>query len=313
MINTNPKIQTKLYGLNLQLDSLIRLFNKNLLSNKILLSGPKGIGKCTLAYHFINYIFSKNEEDKYNLKDNFINANNRSFKLLKNRSHPNIYSIDLIDDKKNIEISQIREMISYANKSSFNNKVRFVLIDGVENLNLNSSNALLKIIEEPNTNLFFFLIHDSRKNILNTIKSRCITYNLNLSFKESINIANSLLNENINLFINEDIINYYVTPGEIINLYNFSENNHIDLKKISLKEFILLLINDNYYTKDKFIKYYIFILIQNYFLQLIYKSSSKNKIHNLYNKFIMMSYNCIKYNLNYENLFLEFKYKVLNE
>ena len=51
----------------------------------------------------------------------------------------------------------------------------------------------------------------------------------------------------------------------------------------------------------------------NYFLQLIYKSSSKNKIHNLYNKFIMMSYNCIKYNLNYENLFLEFKYKVLNE
>ena len=131
--------------------------------------------------------------------------------------------------------------------------------------------------------------------------------------KESINIANSLLNKNINLFINEDIINYYVTPGEIMNLYNFSENNHIDLKKISLKEFILLLINDNYYTKDKFIKYYIFILIQNYFLQLIYKSSSKNKIHNLYNKFIMMSYNCIKYNLNYENLFLEFKYKVLNE
>ena len=171
-----------LFGYKDLFKEFIDIYNSNSLPNKILLSGKKGIGKCTFANHFINYIFSKNEEDKYILNDNFINANNRSFKLLKNRSHPNIYSIDLIDDKKNIEISQIREMISYANKSSFNNKVRFVLIDGVENLNLNSSNALLKIIEEPNTNLFFFLIHDSRKNILNTIKSRCITYNLNLSF-----------------------------------------------------------------------------------------------------------------------------------
>ena len=46
-------------------------------------------------------------------------------------------------------------MINYTNKSTFNNMARFILIDNVENLNKNSVNALLKIIEEPNENIFF--------------------------------------------------------------------------------------------------------------------------------------------------------------
>ena len=49
-------------------------------------------------------------------------------------------------------------MIEYSNKSSFNHSSRFVIIDNLEFLNTNSVNALLKIIEEPNTNLFFILI-----------------------------------------------------------------------------------------------------------------------------------------------------------
>ncbi len=97
-----------------------------------MLSGSKGCGKATLAYHFINYVFSINKENSYNIKLNEINTENTSFKLIKNGSHPNFHLIDLIEDKKNIEISQIRNMINYANKSSFNNEPRFVLIDNVE-------------------------------------------------------------------------------------------------------------------------------------------------------------------------------------
>ena len=47
-------------------------------------------------------------------------------------------------------------MIKFQNHSSFNNKERFIIIEDAENLNINSSNALLKSIEEPNNNLFFF-------------------------------------------------------------------------------------------------------------------------------------------------------------
>ena len=62
-MNFNEPInQTKLFGLDKFINELINLDKKNILPNKILLSGPKGIGKATLAYHFINYALSKQEE-----------------------------------------------------------------------------------------------------------------------------------------------------------------------------------------------------------------------------------------------------------
>ena len=304
-------LQTKLYELNDNLIELINLYEKRKLSNKILITGNKGIGKSTLVYHFINYIFSKDEEHSYDLKNNSIQSENRSFKLFQNNSHPNIYNIRIIDDKKNIEINQIREMINYANKSSFNDKPRFVIINNVEELNTNSLNALLKIVEEPNENLFFILIHNNNKSIQNTLKSRCIMFKIKLSFEQSISISSKILNINIYDILNEEFINYYSTPGEFINLINFSNKYKIDLKKKTLKELLLIIINENYYNKDKFIKNYISNLIQYYFLKMPYSNKSK-EIDLLYNKFIQMNFNCNKYNLNYENLFIEFKTKVLN-
>ena len=83
------------------------------------------------------------------------------------------------------------------------------------------------------------------------------------------------------------------------------------MKKNSLKEILLIIINESYYNKDKFIKNYIFNLIQYYFLKIPYFYKSR-EMNTLYNKFIQMYYYCNKYNLNYENLFIEFKTKVLN-
>ena len=153
-MDLKPILQTKLYGMDLIFNEIVSLFNSNKLPNKILFSGSKGSGKSTLAYHFINYIFSVNENHSYDIESNKIDVHNRSFKLVSNGLHPNFHLIDLIEDKKNIEISQIRNMINYTNKSSFNNLPRLILIDNVENLNINSLNALLKIIEEPNENMF---------------------------------------------------------------------------------------------------------------------------------------------------------------
>ena len=310
-MKTEINLQTKLYELNDNLMEFINLYEKRKLSNKILITGNKGIGKSTLVYHFINYIFSKDEDHSYDLKKNSIQSENRSFKLFQNNSHPNIYNIRILDDKKNIEINQIREMINYANKSSFNDKPRFVIINNVEELNTNSLNALLKIVEEPNENLFFILIHNNNKSIQNTLKSRCIMFKIKLSFEQSISISSKILNINIYDILNEELINYYSTPGELINLINFSNKYKIDLKKNSLKELLLIIINENYYNKDRFIKKYISNLIQYYFLKMPYSNKSK-EIDLLYNKFIQMYFNCNKYNLNYENLFIEFKTKVLN-
>jgi DNA polymerase-3 subunit delta' len=308
----HPSEQIQLYGLDKYFNEIKKLYDLKKMPNKIMLSGKKGSGKSTMAYHIINYILSQSEENKYDIEKFSINSLNRSYKLLKNKSHPNFYLIDLIDEKKNIEISQIRQMINYTNKTSFNKIPRFILIDNIENLNKNSSNALLKIIEEPNENIFFILIHNNNKRILPTLKSRCLTFKINLSFKQTVDICNFLLNENLLNLINNDLINYYSTPGDFINLINFGKEKKIDLKEFTLVSFLYYLIDNNYYKKDKFIKDLIISYIELYFLKSYQLSNTKNKILDIYYNFTKKINNTNTFNLDHESLFLEFKSKLLN-
>ena len=233
-MNLKPFENTQLYGMNDFFKEIITLYNEKKMPTKILLSGKKGLGKSTLAYHIINYILSNTENFRYDLNNLTINKENRSFKLLQNNSHPNFYLIDLLNDKKNIDVAQIREMITYTNKSTFNNMPRLILIDNIENLNKNSVNALLKVVEEPNEDVFFILINNNEKYILPTLKSRCLTFNINFTFNQSMHVSNKILHENIFELINPDLINYYNTPGEIINLINFSRDKNINLKEYTL-------------------------------------------------------------------------------
>jgi len=310
-MNIKSSENRRLYGMKFYFNELINLYKKNKMPNKILFSGKKGVGKSTLAYHIINYILSENEECKYDKKELIINKDNKSYKLLQNNTHPNFYLIDLIDEKKNIDIAQIRQMILYTNKSSFNDMPRFVLIDNIENLNINSVNALLKIVEEPNDNIFFILIHNYQKKILPTLKSRCLTFKINFSFDKSIEILNLLIDKNIFDLINIDLLSYYNSPGELINLLNFAEEKKIDLKNSTLSNILNLLIDNSYYKKNKFVKSIIINYIELYFLKEYKKSIKKNSLLNIYHSFLEKIYNTEKFNLDEESLFLEFKSKLL--
>ena len=308
----SPNLQTNLFGFDDIFNEIINLYKIGKLPNKILLTGPKGIGKSTFAYHIINWIFSQNEDFAYDKQYYKISNQNRSFKLVNNLSHPNFYLIDLINEKKNIEISQVRNMITYINKSSFNSNPRFVLIDNVENLNRNSINALLKVVEEPNDNVFFLLINDSNRKIQDTLKSRCLIFRKHFSFTDTIKITNKILDNNVLDLINIDIVNYYNSPGYFINFITFAKNYNLDLSSINLKEFLILLIKENYFKKDNFIKKHIFDLIELYFLHLVHSSVNKNKVFNFHNKFLKKINNTHKFNLDYEALFMEFNSKILN-
>ena len=302
----------KLHGLSHYFDELFDLHISNKFPNKIIFSGKKGLGKSTLAYHLINCILSKHEDNKYDQKNYCINNENRSYKLVQNNCHPNFYLIDLIEDKKSIDISQIRELITYTNKSSFNDLPRFILINNLENLNKNSVNALLKIVEEPNDNIFFILIHNNQKKILPTLKSRCITFNINLTFQENLKISSLLLNENILDLINLDLLNYYNTSGDFLSLINFANEKKIDLKRISLIEILDTLISNGYYKKNKYVKKVIINFIELYFLKEYKLTLTKKVFHNMYTNFINKINNTEKFNLDEESLFLEFKLKMLN-
>ena len=308
-----PSENTQLFGMRYFFDEIIMLYKRMKMPNKILLSGKKGLGKSTLAYHIVNYILSLNEDKKYNVDKFIINSENKSFKLVQSNSHPNFYLIDLMNEKKSIDVAQVRDMITYTNKSCFNNTPRFILIDNIENLNKNSVNALLKVIEEPNEKIFFILINNNEKKILPTLKSRCLTFKINLTFTQSIDIANRLLNKNILDHINKNIIDYYISPGEIINLVNIAEDKKINLLEHDLESLIRLLIDNKYYKKDKVIKQMIINFIELFFLKKYRLTNAKNSLLHFYHEFLDKIHNMEKFNLDEESLFLEIKSKLLHE
>ena len=307
MSDLKPFNQTKLFGLDKYINELIKLENLDKLPNIILLSGQKGLGKSTLAYHFINYVLSKNEDYNYDQNRFIINPENRSFKTILNKSNTNLTSIDINDDKKFIDIAQIRELISNLKKSSLNDKPRFVLIDNIEFLNINSVNSLLKVIEEPSHNVYFILINNN-KRIIRTLLSRCINFKISLSHEESLEIAQSLIGTNLDESINKDLVNYYFTPGNIFHLINFAKKNSYDLKNFTLKDFLEVVINNGDFKKNSSIEYLIFDFVEFYFSKI---NASLN-IHLKYQYFIKKINDTKKFNLDYESLFMEFKEKILN-
>ena len=68
---------TKLFGYNNFFNELINIIKNKKLPNKILISGPKGIGKSILGFHLSNYLLSLNEKNPYDFKNNLISKDNR--------------------------------------------------------------------------------------------------------------------------------------------------------------------------------------------------------------------------------------------
>jgi DNA polymerase-3 subunit delta' len=304
-----PINQTKLYGLEKYFTELVRFYNNGDYPNKILFSGQKGIGKATLAFHFINYVLTINDEKKYDIESYQINSESSEFKTINNKSNTNLITIDVNEDKKSIDINQIRELIINLNKSSFNKKPRFVLIDNIELLNINSINALLKILEEPNENINFILIHNNRK-ILSTLLSRCINFKIFLSNNDYLKISNQLLNNDLNNLVSNELINYYFTPGEIYQLVQFSSENDYDLSNIDLKNFLKILINDTQYKKNNFINNMMYSLMEFYFRKL--NQSFSKLLNEKYSYFIKRISDTKTYNLDKESLFIEFNEEILD-
>ncbi len=215
------------------------IISKNLieekLSNSILVSGNKGIGK----YFFITKII----EQYINLKINSDQINHH-LTLLHNHSHPNIKILQKkIDDKtgklkNNITIDQVRELNNFFIETSvIENFPKFILIDSADDLNLSSSNALLKILEEPKINTIFFLVSHHPSSLLPTIKSRCLKLNLpshNFNDFENILISNNFSYDDETFKLLFDITNG--SPGISFDFNFDSIKDQFDQLKYSLTD-----------------------------------------------------------------------------
>ena len=308
--------QLSLFGFKNDFDFFVSLYNEKKLPNTMIISGAEGLGKSTFAYHFINFILSKNETYPYDAKNLTINELNKSYKLIKNNIHPNFFLVDILKGKKNIDINQIRKMISYTNTTSFNLNKKIVLIDHVEYLNTSSSNSLLKVIEEPNENTLFILIFNSNKKIKNTLRSRSIEFKKSLSYIDRINIFRKLLNYNAINFtenlINKNL-NYYETPGlfikhiNLMNLLNLDINESLNIQKI-IFELLKLKPKNLDLNKFELLKYYIEIDLYNKYLV----SKNKNLIYSIYSNILKKINMFSFYNLDSNILLCEIENLYLN-
>ena len=303
--------KNKLIGYRKLFNDFLELYHKNLLPNKLLLNGKRGIGKFIFTYHFINYICSQNEEYKYNLEDNLIDDRNKSYQLFKKNVHPNIFLIKKKEESKFIEISQIRDMIKFQNSSSFNNEIKFIIIDNISDLNLNSSNALLKSIEEPNNKVFYILTYNTGSFLLDTIKSRCIEFKIFLKQSSQKKIINDHFSNDIYDSISADLVNFYSNPSFLISLINYLNEQSLNYNSATIENVINLIIKNRDYTKNIFIKENI-----NFFIELFFYKNINltNKINYNLKKYFFLKLSQVKqYNLDMESYFIEFQEKLLSE
>lgn len=120
-----------------------------------MLTGPRGIGKATLAYKIAKMVYG-------NVGDFFIIDMERN---IDKDGKPKT-------DGKVISVYTVRAMIEKMQMSSMSGDWRVILIDSVDELNIAASNALLKLLEEPPAKTLFLLIVHQLSSVLPTIRSR---------------------------------------------------------------------------------------------------------------------------------------------
>ena len=308
----NPIDQMSLFGYKKYFNTLNILYKKNILPNAILLTGPKGIGKSTFAYHFINYLLSQSEDMNYSIENYSINEENKSYQLLKSFIHPNFHLIDNFEDEQ-IKIDQIRNFFKFNNKSAYLKNLKIVLLDNAEFLNTNSANALLKVLEEPSNNTFFFIIHNSNTKILNTIISRCIQFKINFNIAEKKEIFENLIKHYNFNYSENDFNNYacYETPGNILKLFSVFQYYNINNSKDSLDN-ILFLIDIYKNSNDHNFLNYISFLIEDFYKNLSLNNNNMSLYYNK-NKISNLIHNTKKYNLDKKNLLISITRILKNE
>ncbi len=297
-----------LFGLNDNFKFFSSLYKKKKLPKVLMLTGNKGSGKSTLVNHFLFSIFDENNYDNerliYYKKSNFLNQ-------FKDNIFPNIIYFKG-SEFINTKIQDIRDLKTKIFQSTISNNERFVIFDDVELFNINSLNALLKIMEEPTQNNNFFLINNKAKPLPETIKSRSIEYKINLNESQRLSIIDNLVKV-FKIELALDPLSVKISPGNFVKFNYICKEYNITPSEDFVENLSKLL---SLYKKDKDILYIniAFFLADNYFSDLKEKKVLKNdQIYEIKN-FIFTNLNSfLMYNINQSALINAVNNKLKNE
>ena len=303
--HTNIKTSNKLIGYNDLFIKFEKLYLNKRLPKVILLSGDKGIGKSTFAFHFINYILSMNSKIPYDKDSYSINLNNETYKKIIINVEQN-FNFLKCEKPNTVSVDDIRQLKAKLSKTPFVNSLRFTIIDDVELINLNSANALLKLIEEPSDHDYFILINNKCNKLIETLISRSLEFKIFLSFEQKKLIFNYL---KLHYEIKESFTHNYIqytSPGNLIKFDPIIK----ELKITSLNDFdkisseILKIFNK---TKQNIYINILLFLVDIKFLELSKKNKNYIHIADIKNKINSLLIRYYKFNLNNINVHNQFR------
>jgi DNA polymerase-3 subunit delta' len=184
-----PERIQNFYGNAGVVETLAGMLGRDRIPQTILLAGPEGIGKATLARRFAAALLGetqKIEHDDLSRPDNAgliaerekLPADKRSEDPLLFSSHPDFITFPPDGPLRQISIQQMRVLKERAQYKPLRGRYRIFLIDRLDRANEQAANSLLKILEEPPEHLLLFATAQNAYDLLPTIRSRSVMLQL---------------------------------------------------------------------------------------------------------------------------------------
>lgn len=183
----HPRDTARLIGQDAAEAAFVDAFNSGRLHHAWLLTGPRGVGKATLAWRIARFLLATPDPD-----DGGMFAPEPAQSLAIPADHPvaqrvasggegrirNVTrSVSATTKKLRQEITaeDIRSLNGFFQMSAPDGGYRVVIIDDADLMNVTAANALLKMLEEPPARAVLLLISHQPSGLLPTIRSRCRT------------------------------------------------------------------------------------------------------------------------------------------
>lgn len=142
----------------------------------LLLEGPRGIGKATLAFRLAKALLSSAAPPTPDLGSD---PNGRAAAQVSAGTHPSLMHITRLWDEKNkrfradLTVEAVRRIVPFLGATAAGGAWRIVIVDAADDMNISAANALLKNLEEPPRQTLFVLIAHVAGRVLPTLRSRC--------------------------------------------------------------------------------------------------------------------------------------------